>query len=176
MEDNLAAEIARIEAELEADRQLRQKHQPQHQHHQHHQAQQFGMQNIASAFGSTHAPHHMHHQQPSMQPQQPHVQGGVVTSHAPGQPHHFSKDSDGRSIFVGNLPKGENGGPTSTPEELAQFFADCGPILNCTLLRDRMTGELKGTAYIEFSTYTGMGKAIDMKNNSVFKGNTIIVC
>lgn len=89
--------------------------------------------------------------------------------------HRFSKDTDGRSIFIGNLPKGQNG-ITTTPEELAHFFSDCGPILNCTVLKDRNTEELKGTAYIEFATYEAAGRAIDTKNNAVFKGSTILVC
>ncbi|CBH13713.1 RNA-binding protein, putative [Trypanosoma brucei gambiense DAL972] len=179
MEDNLAAEIARIEAELEADRQQREKQQQQQQQQQQHQ---MSMQNMMPSFGVSAVPQPMQHQHQQSQ-QQSQQQMGVLhgqvsgsTSHAPGQPHHFSKDSDGRSIFVGNLPKGDNGGPTTTPEELAHLFADCGPILNCTLLRDRTTGELKGTAYVEFSTYTGMGKAIDTKNNTMFKGSTLIVC
>ncbi|TPP52310.1 RNA recognition motif family protein [Leishmania donovani] len=86
----------------------------------------------------------------------------------------FSKDTDSRSIFIGNLPRGTDGTPATTPEELVQFFADCGNILNCTVLKDRATGEPKGTAYIEFADYTAMGKAIDTKNNANFKGSTII--
>ncbi|KEG09542.1 putative RNA-binding protein [Trypanosoma grayi] len=194
MEDNLAAEIARIEAELEVDRQLReQQRQQQQQQQQTKQQQPFGFQGVVSAFGASPAqqqqqqqqqpqqqgginptPGHRHHQQ-QQQPQQQHVAPGA-SAPTSGQPHQFSKDSDSRSIFVGNLPKGENGGPTSTPEELVQFFSDCGQILNCTLLRDRTTGELKGTAYMEFASYTSMGKAIDTKNNANFKGSTIIVC
>lgn len=101
---------------------------------------------------------------------------GAGGTAAAGTAHHFSKDSDGRSVFVGNLPKGENGGPTTTREELELFFSDCGPILNCTVLRDRTTQELKGTAYVEFASYAGMGQAIDTKNNAIFKGHTIVVC
>lgn len=104
---------------------------------------------------------------------------GGATPGAPGgpggaspAPHHFSKDTDERSIFVGNLPKNF----PVTPEELMQFFSECGPILHCTILKDRVTQEPKGTAYIEFGSYASMGKAIDSMNNAVFKGSPLIVC
>ncbi|KAH9597150.1 RNA recognition motif domain [Trypanosoma melophagium] len=204
MEDDLAAEIAKIEAELEADCQLRDKQQLQ--------PQQFTSTGVIPAFGGMpaqqqqalqqqhqHVDHHhqmfpnsqqagvypfvqqqqqlqQQHQQQQLQQQQQQVGVSSISNAAAAQAHQFSKDSDGRSIFVGNLPRGENGGPTSTPEELTEFFSDCGQILNCTVLRDRTTGELKGTAYVEFASYTGMGRAIDTKNNANFKGSTIIVC
>lgn len=99
-------------------------------------------------------------------------QGQQGTQQQPG--HQFSKDTDDRSIFVGNLPKGQNGVVT-TPEELAAFFQDCGPILNCTVLKDKASGELKGTAYLEFATFEACGRAIDTKNNASFKGCAITV-
>ncbi|KAG5478075.1 hypothetical protein LSCM4_05474 [Leishmania orientalis] len=117
------------------------------------------------------------HSQP--QQQQPMGSAGQVAAQASAATstvHSFSKDTDSRSIFIGNLPRGTDGSATTTPEELVQFFSDCGHILNCTVLKDRATGELKGTAYIEFADYTAMGKAIDTKNNANFKGSTIIVC
>lgn len=86
--------------------------------------------------------------------------------------HSFSKDSDERSIFVGNLPKNV----PITPEELTAFFGECGPVLNCTILKDRVTHEPKGTAYIEFASYVAMGRALDTMNNAMFKGSAIIVC
>lgn len=206
MDDDLANEIARIEAELVQDAELRQQQQQQQP--------STSAATPASMFGFSAAP-----SQPQSQPIQgggfgvnsgsvnvalPQVQlqqsqlapfqplssstiTGVASSEvsslgasqsgsANPPPHHFSKDSDGRSIFVGNLPKGENGGVSTTSEELTSFFADCGQILNCTLLRDRVTHELKGTAYIEFTSYSAMGQAIDTKNNADYKGHTIIVC
>ncbi|KAG5478318.1 hypothetical protein CUR178_05033 [Leishmania enriettii] len=114
-----------------------------------------------------------------LQQQQPVGSAGQVAAQASAATstvHSFSKDTDSRSIFIGNLPRGTDGSATTTPEELVQFFSDCGHILNCTVLKDRATGELKGTAYIEFADYTAMGKAIDTKNNANFKGSTIIVC
>lgn len=101
--------------------------------------------------------------------QQPQQAEGVI------QQHQFSKDTDDRSIFIAGLPTGANGIET-TPEELAQFFQECGPMRTVTVLRDRKTNELKGTAYIEFNTHEAAGRAIDTKNNSVFKGSTILVC
>ncbi|KAK7197059.1 RNA recognition motif (RRM, RBD, or RNP domain) [Novymonas esmeraldas] len=117
-----------------------------------------------------------HAPQQQQQQQQQFMSGAGQAAAASAGMHSFSKDTDSRSIFIGNLPRGTDGAATTTPEELVQFFADCGSILNCTVLKDRATGELKGTAYIEFSDYTAMGKAIDTKNNANFKGSPLIVC
>lgn len=83
----------------------------------------------------------------------------------------FEKDADERSIFIQGLPKGNE-----TPEQLAAFFADCGPILKCTVLKDKHSGALKGSAYIEFATHEATGRAIDTKQNVVFQGSTLTVC
>ena len=89
--------------------------------------------------------------------------------------HQFAKDSDDRSIFIGNLPKGDNGGYAATPEDILTFFADCGQIINCTVLKDRNTGQLKGTAYVEFASHEMAGRALDIKQNANFQGSTIFV-
>ncbi|CBZ27510.1 conserved hypothetical protein [Leishmania mexicana MHOM/GT/2001/U1103] len=213
MDSDLSAEIARIEAELAQDAELRQQQQQQlapqlqqqppaslfgfgqtapAQPQQQQQQQLFQTQpqqpqqqpsnpfNVnASPFMPTpQQPDYSQQQQQQQQQQQPIGGAGqaAASSFAPTPiVHSFSKDTDSRSIFIGNLPRGTDG-TTTTPEELVQFFADCGNILNCTVLKDRATGELKGTAYIEFADYTAMGKAIDTKNNANFKGSTIIVC
>ncbi|AYU79269.1 hypothetical protein, conserved [Leishmania donovani] len=213
MDSDLSAEIARIEAELAQDAELRQQQQQQQQQ----LAPQLSQQPPASLFGfGQTAPaqpqqqqqqlFHTQPPQPQQQPSNPFNVNASPFMPTPQQPdysqqqqqqqqpigsagqaaaqacaptpiiHSFSKDTDSRSIFIGNLPRGTDGTPATTPEELVQFFADCGNILNCTVLKDRATGEPKGTAYIEFADYTAMGKAIDTKNNANFKGSTIIVC
>lgn len=198
MDGDLSAEIARIEAELARDNELRQQQQQQPTtsafgagQPQGHAPTGFTPAPVsASAFGfgtsmaptqpvQTAAPLNqfsgaMASQPPVAAATTAAAAAGAVA--APTSTHVFSKDTDSRSVFVGNLPKGIDGAPPTTPEELAQFFGDCGEILNITVLKDRTTGELKGTAYIEFSSYTGMGRAIDTKNNANFKGSTIIVC
>jgi RNA recognition motif-containing protein len=105
--------------------------------------------------------------QPQGFPQQNAQQGapGVVK-------HQFSDD---RSVFVMNIPR-VAGQPPVTPEELGAFFTDCGPILTCTVLKDRATGELKGSAYLEFATHEACGRAIDTKNNALFRGVPLYVC
>ena len=95
---------------------------------------------------------------------------------AAAQKHQFAKDSDDRSVFVMGIPRGIPGQPPVTPEELAGFFVDCGHILTCTVLKDRTTGELKGSAYLEFATHEACGRAIDTKNNALFKGFPLSVC
>ena len=89
--------------------------------------------------------------------------------------HTFTKTTDDRSIFIQNLPKGENG-YTTTHEDLSNFFAECGQILTLTLLSDRKTQQFKGAAYIEFATFEGIGRALDTKQNAMFHGNALKVC
>lgn len=45
---------------------------------------------------------------------------------------------DARSVYVGNVDY------TSTPEELQNFFADCGTVNRVTILCDKFTGHPKG--------------------------------
>jgi hypothetical protein len=163
-DEDMLAQIANIEAQLS----FQQQQQPQ-------QAQQW---QPTSTFGhpvQAAAAQGFPRQQQQQQGYQG-AQGGAGAPQQQVQPgHQFSKDTDDRSVFIGNLPKGQNGVMT-TPEELAAFFQDCGPMLNCTVLKDKATGELKGTAYIEFATYEACGRAIDVKNNATFKGSAITVC
>ena len=86
-------------------------------------------------------------------------------------PPRFEKDADERSVFVTGLPKTAN----VTPEAVAAFFGDCGTVKTCTLLKNKQTGELKGSAYVEFATHEGAGRAIDTKNNTVIEGATLTV-
>ncbi|AIN98808.1 hypothetical protein LPMP_241760 [Leishmania panamensis] len=209
MDSDLSAEIARIEAELAQDAEMRQQQQQQQQAPQLQQqppASLFGFgqtvsvqpqqqqqlfqvlpqqpqQQQSNPFNVNASPFMLTPPQPDYSHQQQQQQSMGCAGQAVAYPstatptaHSFSKDTDSRSIFIGNLPRGTDGTPATTPEELVQFFADCGSILNCTVLKDRATGELKGTAYIEFADHTAMGKAIDTKNNASFKGSTIIVC
>lgn len=184
MDEDLAAEIARLEAELAQDNVARQAQglavpsqppQTANSFFPQQQPQATTINPFAKPFQPT-AP-----QQPQPQPSSYGQQQGAVAvpegSNKAVAAHNFTKDTDGRSIFVGNLPKGDASNPqTTTPEELVAFFQECGEILHCTVLRDRATHDLKGTAYIEFANYSSMGIAIDTKNNANFKGNTIIVC
>jgi len=63
---------------------------------------------------------------------------------AAGGGHRDSKDSDKRSIYVGNVDYG------TTPEELQAHFQSCGTINRITILCDKITGHPKGYAYVEF--------------------------
>jgi hypothetical protein len=86
----------------------------------------------------------------------------------------FARDADDRSIFISNLPKNPGDIPL-TPEELARFFEDCGVINKCSLLIDRNTNTLRGTAYIEFATKEGQANAINYKNQQQFRGQPLTV-
>ncbi|CAD2219768.1 polyadenylate-binding protein 2 [Angomonas deanei] len=178
-------EIARIQAQIDQDNNQRSQPQQQQQQQQfvgfnqpqQQQQQQYQAPSQGNVGNTSNTPFHVNPQAtPYTPPQQQQTAAPYGATEAQPTAHTFSKDSDSRSIFVGNLPKGDNGGPSTTVEELTQFFGDCGNILNCTLRKDRQTGQLTGNAYIEFEKYTSMGKAIDTKDKADFKGNTIIVC
>lgn len=89
---------------------------------------------------------------------------GAAGAAAAGAAPRFAKDSDDRSIFILGLPKTDE-----TPEEVAALFHDCGPILKVTLLRDKATQQPKGAAYVEFATFEAAGRALDTKNNILFR-------
>jgi hypothetical protein len=48
------------------------------------------------------------------------------------------------SVFVGGMD------PKTTESELRIFFNSCGPIKRVTILKDKFSGQSKGTAYVEF--------------------------
>ena len=106
---------------------------------------------------------------PQQQQQQQQFDSSAQTGDKP-QPR-FAHDADERSIFVSGIPKTLD----ITPERLASLFEDCGPILKCTILRNKGTNELKGAAYIEFGTHEAVGRALDTKNNLPVMGNTLTV-
>lgn len=58
------------------------------------------------------------------------------------------------SVFVGNLD------PRTVEDELRLIFLPCGPIRRVTLLRDRASGQPKGTAYVEFESEESANKAL----------------
>ena len=147
MTDDLDARIAQLQGLIGADEQAL-------------QPQQWGQQGQGSVFAGG-------------QQQQQGFGGGFQRQGGDEKaPPRFAKDADDRSIFIAGLPKQDE-----TAEELAQLFAPCGPIAKVTLLRDHTTNNLKGTAYIEFQTFEGAGRALDTMQQVQFRGaHALTVC
>lgn len=54
------------------------------------------------------------------------------------------RDSDSRSIYIGNVDYG------TLPIELQQHFSSAGVVSRVTIMTDKITGQAKGFAYLEF--------------------------
>ena len=79
-----------------------------------------------------------------------------------------SEDSDEKSIFVKNVEY------TSTKEEIAEHFKECGKIVRVTIKTDKATRKPIGCVYIEFETKDAAIRSRHL-NESVFKGRQITV-
>lgn len=75
---------------------------------------------------------------------------------------------DCRSIFVGNVDF------STSPDELREFFKECGEIERVTIPLDRTTRHPKGFAYIEFADISGVDKSQSF-NDKLFKGRKLKV-
>ncbi|KAF3991932.1 hypothetical protein FT663_02491 [Candidozyma haemuli var. vulneris] len=76
---------------------------------------------------------------------------------------------DSRSVYIGNVDYGTN------PVELQQFFADCGVVERITIQTNKITGQPKGFAYVEFETPEGAHKAVAVHDGHDFRGRTLKV-
>lgn len=76
--------------------------------------------------------------------------------------------SKNTSVFVGGMD------PRTTESDLRVFFSACGTIKRLTMLRDKFTGQQKGTAYIEFETVEQAAAAI-VKNGQSLHGKPLTV-
>jgi len=57
---------------------------------------------------------------------------------------------------------------------LTEFFGECGEVLNVRIPTDRESGEIKGFAYVEFSSKDELTKATEM-DGSDFNGRNLVV-
>lgn len=62
----------------------------------------------------------------------------------------------------------------ATPEELQAHFAPCGSIKRITIICDKITGQAKGYAYVEFDDKESIEKALAL-DESTFKGRQLKV-
>ncbi|ODV61092.1 polyadenylate-binding protein, partial [Ascoidea rubescens DSM 1968] len=78
------------------------------------------------------------------------------------------QEIDSRSVYVGNVDY------SSTPEQLEEFFHNCGVINRITILYNKYTGYPRGYAYIEFAKKESVPKALDLADQE-FRGRKLIV-
>lgn len=76
---------------------------------------------------------------------------------------------DSRSVYIGNVDY------STTPVELQQQFAVCGIVERVTIQTNKMTGQPKGFAYLEFETPEGAHKAVALQDGAEFKGRNLKV-
>ncbi|KAI5956003.1 hypothetical protein KGF57_003489 [Candida theae] len=79
------------------------------------------------------------------------------------------RDSDARSVYIGNVDY-----PT-TPLELQQHFSPVGVVNRVTIMTNKVTGQPKGFAYLEFSTVDEMNRAVEKLDGSTFRDRQLKV-
>ena len=72
-------------------------------------------------------------------------------------------------IYVGNLNK------ATTQEEISTLFAQAGTVTSVDLVKDRVTGQSKGFAFVSMPTQAEADKAISMFNGYSLADNVIKV-
>ncbi len=72
-------------------------------------------------------------------------------------------------LFVGNLPF------SATENDLQDYFAQAGAVLNVSIMQDRATGRSRGFAFVEMGTQEDATKAISMFNQKDFQGRALTV-
>jgi len=78
-------------------------------------------------------------------------------------------DYNPNTAFVVNLPK------SATPEDLNDFFADCGKVVSVRLPKDGKTGRMKGFGYVTFESEKGASKAIQEINGQKWRKRVLMV-
>jgi RNA recognition motif-containing protein len=72
-------------------------------------------------------------------------------------------------IYVGNLAK------STTQDEINTLFAQAGTVSSVELVKDRVSGQSKGFAFVAMPTQAEADKAISMFNAYSLAGNTLKV-
>ena len=95
------------------------------------------------------------------------IQAQVEESMTGGEGDAEAAATDAKSIYVGQVDY------SATPEELQEFFAECGTVNRVTILCDQWR-QPKGYAYIEFAEETAVEAAVAL-NEAEFKGRQLKV-
>lgn len=72
-------------------------------------------------------------------------------------------------LFVGNLPF------KTTRQELVDYFAQVGTVVDATILTDKYTGRSRGFGFVEMSTPEEAQKAKETLNDKPFMERNLIV-
>lgn len=72
-------------------------------------------------------------------------------------------------LFVGNLDY------SVTTDDLRQYFATIGEVVDAVVLMDKMTGRSRGFGFVEFASEDDAKSAIEKLNGSELKGRNINV-
>ena len=72
-------------------------------------------------------------------------------------------------LYVGNLQY------SSSQEDLQELFSQFGEIVSVNLVKDRITGDPKGFAFVEMANNAAGDKAIKGLNGTQFQGRPIKV-
>jgi RNA recognition motif-containing protein len=74
-----------------------------------------------------------------------------------------------KKLYVGNLSYDVN------RDQLRDFFAQAGEVIDSAVITDRVTGRSKGFGFVEFATEEEAQKALETLNGKDFEGRTIKV-
>jgi RNA recognition motif-containing protein len=74
-----------------------------------------------------------------------------------------------KKLYVGNLSY------TADRDQLKDFFAEAGEVVDSVVITDRATGRSKGFGFVEFAEEEQAQKAVSMFNGKDFDGRTIKV-
>jgi RNA recognition motif-containing protein len=74
-----------------------------------------------------------------------------------------------KKLYVGSLSY------DTTEETLEAAFSQAGTVESATVIADKETGRARGFGFVEMETDEGAKKAIEMLNNTMLDGRTIIV-
>lgn len=72
-------------------------------------------------------------------------------------------------LYVGNLPY------SITDNELAEIFAEYGPVVSSVVIRERDSGRSKGFGFVELESDEMASSAIEALHESDVGGRTIVV-
>jgi RNA recognition motif-containing protein len=73
------------------------------------------------------------------------------------------------NIYVGNLPY------TSTEEDIRQIFAAFGQVKSVAIIKDKMTGQSRGFAFVEMANDAEAQAAIAGLNGKSFQNRSLVV-
>lgn len=70
------------------------------------------------------------------------------------------------NLYIRGIPR------NMTQDDLEKLFSDCGPIIQCRILKDDITHENKGVGFVLFDLHEHAEKAIEMFNGHMLSGSS----